>query len=242
MIRAAVTAFASHAQAADFRSRYWCAFAAFLLDQGEHTRHAAYELGRDAVAQGISVLDVSNTHHETLRELLRGWPRPDVDHLISCAAEFLVETLSAFEMVQRTYREATERAVLEQRHAAMLRRLSTLLSDTSLAAGAADSLAEALQLVAEQARELTGASACIARARIGDRGNWVTAAAEEEGFETPRDRSEVVRLSVPVVSLAGSEIGRLEVVRRGGRFSELDEAVLVHVGQMAAATIERARV
>ena len=63
-------------------------------------------------------------------------------------------------MVQRGIREVHEAAALERRQADLLRQLSNFLADASLALGASDSLEEMLQLVAEQARELTRAETC----------------------------------------------------------------------------------
>ena len=225
----------------EFRQSYAGAFGAYVAKPDERTLRAAYELGREAVSRDLGVVDVAAVHHEVLRSALAAGLRR-VDEVVAAAGDFLVESLSSFEMVQRGYRHVRERALLEQRHAAMLRQLSALLSDASLAAGAADSLAEVLQLVAEQARELTGATSCVARARIGANVRWATARAHEQGFAAPSDpASGSNRLRAPLVSLAGAEIGMLEIVKHEGRFSELDEAILVHVGQMAAATIERAQ-
>ena len=78
------------------------------------------------------------------------------------AGDFFLESLSAYEMVQRGFSEARESASLERRHIEMSRRLSTFLADASLALDASNSLEEMLQLVAEQARELVGADCCVA--------------------------------------------------------------------------------
>jgi GAF domain-containing protein len=233
---------------ADYRRRYETAFRAYLAEQDEETLRSAYELGRDAVARGLAVLELAAVHHDVLSGTLREQAAEAAERIAAAAGDFLVESLSAFEMAQRTYRDARERALVEQQHAAMLRQLSTLLSDTSLAAATSDALSEVLQLVAEQARELTGASTCTARARVSSGRGWVEAAAhadvdtwseaEQPGSEaaTPRDR-----FIVPLLSLAGSEIGALEITKPGGETTDLDEAILLHIAQMTAATIERAR-
>jgi GAF domain-containing protein len=167
---------------------------------------------------------------------------------VALAGEFLAESLSAFEMVQRGFREERERVLLEQRHAKMLRQLSTLLSDVALTAGAGDSFSEVLQLVAEQARELTAADRCVARTRAAESGAWIeaTAADDVETWSETNIPPQVPpaagrhRLSVPILTLDGSDIGEFEVLKTESPLSELDEAILVHVAQMTAAAVERA--
>src|SRR5919198_3766185 len=53
-----------------FRSGYADAFARYLAAGDESTLQAAYELGRDAVARDLSVLDLALVHHEALRSAL----------------------------------------------------------------------------------------------------------------------------------------------------------------------------
>ncbi len=49
-------------------------------------------------------------------------------------------------------------------------------------------------------------------------------------------------LGVPLTALGGHQLGALHLVNRAeGEFSALDEAVAVHLAQMAAAAVERAQ-
>jgi GAF domain-containing protein len=148
----------------------------------------------------------------------------------------------------------------------MLRQLSTLLADASLAVHARSSIDEVLQLVSEQARELTHAVWCLAHAEIG-LGDVATTvaytgsapsspasiareahAALAEGaasahvveVDTPSAGGRV--LAVPLATLDEHPFGVLVIAGEEERdFSELDRAVLVHIGQMTAAAIERAK-
>ena len=243
-----MTALESEIQSVDLRQRYGHAFAAYLAEPGEATLRPAYELGRDAVARGLAVLDLAAVHHDALGAVLRRVrDHEELDAITNAARDFLVETLSAFEMVQRGYREARERALLERRHAAMLRQLSNLLADASLALGERDSLHEVLRLVAEQARELTGATRCVARVRLPG-GRRIEAAAVDdvdtwsEADRAPSGEPGRGRLSAPLLSLEGDQLGSIEVAdKERDDFTALDEAILRHVAQMAAATIDRAR-
>lgn len=47
-------------------------------------------------------------------------------------------------------------------------------------------------------------------------------------------------LWAPLATLAGRELGSIHAFDGDGPFTDLDEAVLVHLGQMASAAIERA--
>ena len=232
--------------AARFRTAYRSALADHLASRGESGLRAAYELGRDAVERRLSVLDLAAVHHEGLIAALRGRSESgEIEELTQAAADFFLESLSAYEMVQRGYSEAREAAIVERRHAEMLRQLSNLLADASLALGASDSLEEMLQLVAEQARELTNARYCRATAAFPTGGGTIEAAAHADVAGTTADHDDgapVSRLSAPLTALDGREFGSIELVDKpGGDFTELDEAVLVHLAQMAAAALERAR-
>jgi GAF domain-containing protein len=239
---------------AQFRSRYLAAFATFMLDQSEQSLRAAYELGRDAVKDDFSVLEIAGAHHQALALALAESAGEDAPSVCTTAGEFLVETLAAFEMVQRGSSDARRAAFVERRNARMLRQLSALLADESLAAGDRDSLEEILQVVAEHAREMTGARAGRVRVAVdGGRAPWIEARSESGDDETwsevlqPREPpaaaspSEPSAVRVPLLSLDGSPLGSIQVEDgQTGEFSAADEAVLTQVAQMTAAAIERA--
>lgn len=144
----------------EFRAAYRAAFRSYIIDGTEFNLRAAYELGRDAVVRDLSVLDLTLVHHDALLDALRDAAAADVERVTRAAAAFVLESLSAFEMVRRGFNEAREAALLERRQAAMLRQLSNFLADISLALATPDPLEEMLQLVAEQARELVGCGWC----------------------------------------------------------------------------------
>ena len=50
-------------------ARYSEAFAAYLSDRGEQALGAAYDLGREAVAAQLSVMDLAEAHHAALRRV-----------------------------------------------------------------------------------------------------------------------------------------------------------------------------
>ena len=232
-----------------FQASYRRAFSAFVARGGEAELRAAYELGREAVTNEVSVLDLAVAHHDALAEALSD--TADAPGVARAAGDFFLEAVSAYEMVQRGLREVREAAAVERRQAQLVRQLSNFLTDASLALGASDSLDEILQLVAEQARELTGADSCVVRLQLpGERpleaasgtgpDDWsrlLEAHLDDSGQE--RTEGSARKLSEPLTTLAGDRIGSIEVSSE--ELTELDAAVLVQLAQMASAAVERRR-
>ena len=101
-----------------FRRDYVPAFLQYLSEGGEPGRRAAYELGRRAITEQLSVLDLTRIHHAMLLEVLRTHRTPrELEHIAQAASEFLVEALAVFEMTQRGFVEllSTARSDQEQR-------------------------------------------------------------------------------------------------------------------------------
>jgi hypothetical protein len=144
---------------AQFTTRYATALRDYLRDESERSLLNAYELGREVIQSDISLLDVAAAHHDVLAEILANRGSADRSTVIA-SGDFLVEALSSFEMVKRGFPEAERAARTERLHARMLRRLSQLLADQSLAAGDKTTLGELLQLVAEHALEITDCRRC----------------------------------------------------------------------------------
>jgi hypothetical protein len=259
---------------AEFARAYASAFAAHLDDGSESALRTAYELGRTAVAAGLSVLDLAAVHHETLLDATAesGTARA-AERVVAAAGDFFLESLSAFEMVQRGFREANEATMVEKRQTAMLRRLSSFLADTSLAVSGPDALEEVLQLVAEHARELVAARWCLASFDVAGGPPLVAVApsAPPAGVE-PRTLLDLAsrvggadghageaasaafarllgaegpvrgRLAAQLRGLDGRKVGSVQLFEKAnGEFNDVDQAVLVHVAQMAAAAVERAQ-
>lgn len=267
----------------DFIQRYREGLATYLQERGEHALSRAYELGRSAVAQDLSVLDLAAAHQEVVLDRIRSSSDPTGhEALIRAAGEFLLESMSAFEVLQRALQEARETALLERRHATILRHLSSFLADASLAFDASESLEELLQLVAEHARELTGAEQCAVRLTLEDDTPTIDALAVEQhdvalgpkldefsvlyralgppagslrmtATELNRYRADGALsdpangawkprgwLAAPLTALDGRQLGLIQAFdKQGGEFTELDEATLMQLAQMASAAIER---
>src|SRR5215208_2318345 len=137
--------------APELAARYADAFAAYLSDRGERELGAAYDLGREAVAAQLSVLDLAEAHHAAVRLALADGVRPS-DQTLQAAAEFLRESLSIFESVHRGYSEVREVARIEHEHVEQLR----ALADASVALNSSLTVEEILQLTVGAARDLIG--------------------------------------------------------------------------------------
>ncbi len=85
----------------DLTRDYRAAFLRYLPARSEAALTVGYELGRRAVVEGVSMLDVTSVHHRVLAEVLVDTPPAETPALTSAAAEFLVEVLSTFDMAHR---------------------------------------------------------------------------------------------------------------------------------------------
>lgn len=90
---------------------------AHVAEPSEGTRHAAYELGREALAADLGVVEMVAILHESISEALAGADRKTRDRGFTAFGSFMLEVLSPFEMAHRGAREAnsTLRRVAERR-------------------------------------------------------------------------------------------------------------------------------
>jgi signal transduction histidine kinase len=92
-----------------FEESYRAALAAHLQEPSEITLGRAYELGREAVREGKTLLDTLAVHHRVFGDLLDAPDSRLTQHgRLSAAADFLNETLSTFEMTHRGFQEAVQ--------------------------------------------------------------------------------------------------------------------------------------
>jgi MarR-like DNA-binding transcriptional regulator SgrR of sgrS sRNA len=100
-----------------YRRDYAPAFLQYLAERGEPGRSAAYELGRRAIREQLSVLDLARIHHAMLLEVLKTHRTPgELEHIAQAASEFLVEALAVVEMTQRGYADLLTAARSDQDH------------------------------------------------------------------------------------------------------------------------------
>jgi two-component system NtrC family sensor kinase len=85
---------------------YLSAIAAHLDDQSESSLSRAYELGREALARGLGILDIMSLHDAVQGALLFSAPAEERSRIAAAISTFFREFLSAYEMSFRGYREA----------------------------------------------------------------------------------------------------------------------------------------
>ena len=99
-----------------FRRDYAPVFLQYLSDRGERGRRAAYELGRRAIGEQLSVLDLARIHHTVLLDVLKTHrSSQELEHIAQAASEFLVEALAVFEMTQRGFAELVRQPPSDRR-------------------------------------------------------------------------------------------------------------------------------
>lgn len=86
------------------RRDYRIAFLRYLPRCDETALALAYDIGRSAVADGTSLLVLTQVHHEVLRDVVADSSPDEVEHVIDRAAEFVAEVLASAEMMQRSLR------------------------------------------------------------------------------------------------------------------------------------------
>lgn len=84
---------------------YRAAFLRYLPRREEAALHSGYKLGRAAVTDGLSILELARVHHEVFLEVLRDTSSDDLTPVATAASEFFLEVLATFDMTQRGFRE-----------------------------------------------------------------------------------------------------------------------------------------
>ena len=91
----------------DIARDYRAAFLRYLPRQEEAALHSGYELGRSAVTNGHSILEIARVHHEVFLEVLRDTPSAELTRVATAASEFFLEVLATYDMAQRRFREGS---------------------------------------------------------------------------------------------------------------------------------------
>lgn len=92
---------------ARFDEEYRSAFGEYAQRGGEAALDRAYELGRRAISEKKSLMEIASVHHHVLHELLAG-AQGSARHpeLLTAGGQFLAEMLSPYEMAHRGVQEA----------------------------------------------------------------------------------------------------------------------------------------
>jgi phosphoserine phosphatase RsbU-like protein len=87
----------------DLARDYRAAFLRYLPRREEAPLHRGYELGRSAVGEGVSLLELARLHHEVLIQALRETPPQDLGPVATAASEFFLEVLVPYDMSRRAF-------------------------------------------------------------------------------------------------------------------------------------------
>jgi hypothetical protein len=101
-----------------FSRRYRAALLDYLLGNGETGLSNAYDLGRSAIDEDFGLLQILRAHQRAVNAVLESTQNvPDSLKRLRAAEDFLMETLSPFEMTYRGYVDLLEgdRAKLPER-------------------------------------------------------------------------------------------------------------------------------
>jgi light-regulated signal transduction histidine kinase (bacteriophytochrome) len=113
----------------DIEKKYKAALREHLARPDEDTLFGAYQLGHDAIARGMGVLEIADIHQRALVSLTADATTPDeITAIFGNAHAFYREILSSFEMIHRGFRESTAAVEeLEQR----IQQRTSLLQETN---------------------------------------------------------------------------------------------------------------
>jgi len=105
-----------------FSRRYRAALLDYLLGNGETGLSNAYDLGRSAIDEDFGILQILRVHQRAVNGVLESTHTvSDSLKRIRAAEDFLMETLSPFEMTYRGYVALLERDKTPERAAGRTR-------------------------------------------------------------------------------------------------------------------------
>ncbi|HVH70413.1 MAG TPA: ATP-binding protein [Candidatus Dormibacteraeota bacterium] len=93
----------------EFEAEYAASLREYAMGGGESVLGRAYELGRRAIRERKSLLELVALHHRTLQDLFHdSADRGSQGHLVQTSCDFLSECVSPYEMAQRGFQDAVK--------------------------------------------------------------------------------------------------------------------------------------
>ena len=83
------------------RRNYHAAFLGHLLHRDEASLRTGYEIGRRAVVDGVSMLELAKIHHQVFRDVLAETRPTELDDVAGAASEFFLEVLATYHMTHQ---------------------------------------------------------------------------------------------------------------------------------------------
>lgn len=91
----------------DLTRDYRAAFLRYLPRREEAALHSGYELGRSAVANRVSMLELARLHHDVFLEILHDTRTEDLARVAAAASEFFLEVLATHHMAQLSFHQGS---------------------------------------------------------------------------------------------------------------------------------------
>jgi hypothetical protein len=91
----------------DLQRNYRAAFLGYLPAADEGALDAGYRIGRAAVADGLSMLDLAEVHHQVFLEVLTETGADDLAAVATAASDFFLQVLATYDMTQRGFRSTS---------------------------------------------------------------------------------------------------------------------------------------
>jgi signal transduction histidine kinase len=93
----------------NFEEEYRSALGGYAAGGGELALGRAYELGRRALEEQLSVVELASLHHHAVIDLVRtAETEPKKEELLRTSSEFLAECISPYEMAHRGFQDAVK--------------------------------------------------------------------------------------------------------------------------------------
>jgi serine phosphatase RsbU (regulator of sigma subunit) len=209
-----------------FSAAYAAAFRQYLAGGAERSLETAYELGRQAVAERLSLMELAEAHHAALSASLaeRG-----ANGVTTAAADFFRESVATFEIAARAFQGAQETVRLEQSVAAT----QEALADAAVALNERLEPPHILRVAAEHARAITGARTAVAEMQLEGASEPVRIVAGD-----PDPAGEAVTATV-VARDEHAPAGRLAVY--GATAGDRTGPIVIQLASMASSAIEKAQ-
>jgi hypothetical protein len=215
----------------NFADKYSTALETYVATGQEHQLEEAYALGRQAITDGMTILGLVDHHRVAVDAVARRTAQPGDAAMIRATFEFLYEALSTFEMAQRGYWEAQERARVERE----LGEQREQLAQAYLSVDRALELPDRLAAIETAAAGLVGAAGATC-SLVEDPPLDAGAAPPHEPADGPG------QLSFPIRDPAGETVAVLTIdTSNRSPVSDNERFMLTQFSAMAGVAVENAR-
>jgi serine phosphatase RsbU (regulator of sigma subunit) len=224
---------------ADFADTYRTALEQYVETGEEHQLEEAFALGRRAFAGGVTLLSLLDVHRTSVEDLVRRAPIGMADAAtgrVTATFQMLAEALATFEMAQRGYWEAQERARWEHQQSTLREQLAQAYMTVDRAPLDGP---ERLAVIERTAGDLVGVDGACRVVSIGDAGQAGPDDDGDRADDAARPRDEVI---FPIRNPRGQPMALLTVdLSDRGRLSDDQRYLLTEFALMAGVALENSR-